>query len=248
MIKIIYINTRLLVDNNENMFLITVNVAIIVFAIIIIVSVIIAWYMKSYAYYDKGSFHIFIAVLTGLGVFVTFMFYLGIVQVQEQEQMLATVQEISRVNQIVLDSFLDEIKQASLIIPNFVLSITPLTNTLVTNDICISNNQTDPINAQTITAKLVLSYRIFDLWQDVITSDASIHSEPISYIANFLQRANSSELYQQWGINKLNFFDKTQKFGDLLFEYGLPIINQTSEEYVSVAEKLILDPRYILLI
>ena len=52
--------------------------------------------------YDKGSFHTFIAVLTGLGVFITFMFYYNLVELQAQQQKLASIQELSRINNTVL--------------------------------------------------------------------------------------------------------------------------------------------------
>ena len=195
--------------------------------------------MGEHENYDKGSFHTFVVVLAGLGVFVTFLFYYNILFLQSQQQSLAAIQELSRLSDSVLNSVLDEIKEASVSIPNFVLSITPLTNT-----ICAAMAPEDPVNPQTCTEKMVLSYRIFSLWQDVIVSDNFIHFNPNFYIANFLQRANSSQLYQEWTVNKLNFRTDTQSFGDLLFEYGLPITNQTPDEYTTVAQKLINDPRY----
>ena len=91
---------------------------------------------------------------------------------------------------------------------------------------------------------MTLSYKIFELWQDVILAHKFINYDPLSYIVNFLQRANSEQLYVQWTVNKINFNNETIKLGDLLFEYALPITNQTTEEYISVANKLIVDPRY----
>lgn len=216
------------------------NIALIIFGVIIILSLIIAWYMGDYANYDKGSFHTFMAVLAGLGVFITFLFYYNVILLQGQQQKLTAIQEISRINDSVLNSMLDEIKLASDIVPNFVISITPLTNT-----VCSASAPEDPVNPQTCTEKMVLSYRIFSLWQDVIISNRSFKYEPISYVSNFLQRANSPQLYQEWKVNRLNFLSDTQNFGDLLFEYGLPITDQTSSIYISTAENLIRDPRYI---
>ncbi|CAH6418462.1 Hypothetical protein HVR_LOCUS164 [uncultured virus] len=213
--------------------------ALILFAIIVLIAAVIAWYMKDYNQYDKGSFHTFISILIGLGIFVTFMFYYNLIQLQQQQQTLAAIQELSRINDSLLNSVLDEIKQASETIPNFVLSITPLTNT-----ICMSTASEDPVNPQTCTEKMVLSFRIFSLWQDVIVSDRFINLDPASYIANFLQRANSQQLYQEWTVNRLNFRPDTQAFGDLLFEYALPITDQVPASYVNAAQKLIDHPRY----
>jgi len=218
---------------------VTPNFAIILFGIIIIISGVLAWRMKNYAEYDKGSFHTFIAVLAGLGVFVTFAFYLSVIELQQQQQALAAIQELSRINDSVLNSVLNEIQESSTIIPNFVLSLTPLTNT-----ICTSSAIEDPVTPQTCTQKMILSYRIFSLWQDIIVSNGFLNIDPTSYIANFLQRANSPQLYQEWTVSKLNFLPSTQSFGDLLFRYGLPITNQTPEEYISVAQQLIADSSY----
>ena len=221
------------------MSLVTPNVVLILLIVILLIAGIIAWRAKDYAEYDKGSFHTFIAILAGLGIFITFAFYYGVVDLQQQQQELATIQELARVNNAVLNSVLTEMKSASTIIPNFVLSITPLSNT-----VCMSSAPEDPVTPENCTEKMVLSYRIFSVWQDVIVSDNFLTMEPIAYIANFLQRANSPQLAQEWTVNKLNFSSATQTFGDLLFEYGLPITNQTPAEYISVAEKLMADPRY----
>lgn len=233
--------------------LISETAALIIFATIIIIAAILAWWLGPHPEYDKGSFHTFIAILAGLGVFVTFMFYYNIIQLQNQQQELAAVQEIARINDIVLNSVLDEIKYASIIIPNFVLSITPLTNNvccftgiagITGNTGCSILIGADPIDPETCTEKMVLSYRIFSLWQDIIVSSQFMSIDQTSYVSNFLQRANSDQLYAQWTALKINFGNQTQLFGDLLFEYGLPITTQTPLEYTTVAMSLIADPRY----
>lgn len=232
------------------MVLVTPNIALGFFFLIIIISGVIAWWMGSYADYDRCSFHTFIAILAGLGVFVTFLFYYNTVQLQNQQQELAGVQELARINDSVLNSVLDEMKDASNIIPNFVISITPLTNVVCCSTgatgtgTCMIEVEEDPVNPQTCTEKMVLSYRIFALWQDIVIGHKFTSYDSIAYVSNFLQRTNSTQLYFQWTVSKINFDLQTQMFGDLLFEYGLPITNQTPQEYVSVAKNLIADPRY----
>jgi hypothetical protein len=227
------------------MLLITPALALIIFGIILVIAAIIGWWMNDYATYDKGSFHTFIAVFTGLGVFITFLFYLNLITLQQQQQQLAAIQEMARVNDSVLNSVLNSIVEASTIIPNFVLSITPLTNKVCCDtEECNIPVEPDPVNSQTCTEKFTLSYRIFALWQDVLVANHFIHFDPESYVSNFLQRANSKQLFEQWTVNKINFNKNTQSFGDLLFEYGLPIVIQTPEEYTKVAIQLINDPRY----
>lgn len=223
----------------ENMILVTPNLALAVFIVILIISAIVAWRMVEYGKYDTSKFHTFVAILGGLGVFVTFMFYYNIVAVQQDQQQLTALSELSRLSDNLLNSMLNEMNAASKTIPNFVLSLTPLTNT-----ICNSTAPEDPITPETCTEKMTLSYRIFSLWQDVVVSNDFTNIDPVVYITNFLQRANSAQLYQQWSVNRLNFIAETQKFGDLLFEYGLPISDQTPQEYIQVANQLVQDPRF----
>ena len=194
------------------MALITENLALLLFIIILIVAAFISWYMGSYQAYDKCSFHTFFSILAGLAIFVTFMFYYNVVLLQGQQQQLAALQELARLNDSLLNSVLDNINESTNYIPNFVTSITPLTNTAccsmtgTTGSIaCVIEMDPDPVTPQTCGQKMVLSYRIFALWQDVIISNRFMTLDPIPYISNFLQRANSQQLYAQWLVTKLNF-------------------------------------------
>lgn len=226
------------------MVLVSENIALIVFILIIVISVFAAWWLGSYSDYDKGKIHIFIALLGGLGVFVTFLFYYNVVSLQNKQQELAAIQELSRINDSMLNSVLQEMKDASILIPNFVTSITPLQSlSCCGSDLC--NVATDPINTQTCTEKMILSYKIFSLWTDVIQTKDITHIDSLSMVSNFLQRTNSHQLFEQWQVARIDFNSDTQEFGDLLFEYGLPIKVQTPETYIATAEKMITDPRYI---
>ena len=211
--------------------------ALLVFGIIVIISALLAYWYDEYHDYDKGSFHSFIVILGGLSILITLLFYYSLLELQVQQQELISLQEFNRVNDMMLNSVLDAIQSSSIIIPNFVLSITPLTN----ENISIGE---DPINPETSTKKMTLSYRIFSLWQNLTVTTKCTEINADIYVANFLQRANSNQLYTQWLNNKLNFSLETQTFGDLLFEYGLPITTQTTEEYNKVANLLIFDPRF----
>jgi hypothetical protein len=236
------------------MVLVTPVFAIAIFVVIVVVAIVAAWWWVDYTSYDKATFHTFISVLTGLGIIITFLFYYNLLQLQQEQQELAAIQETARINDSVLNNLLDAMLQASTIIPNFVLSITPLTN-----EVCCANGTTgttgctiptpeDLVNPQTCTEKFTLSYRIFSLWQDIIVSNRFLTRSQVPFISNFLQRANSTQLYAQWTAAKLNFNPKTQSLGDLLFEYGLPITEQTPAVYIATAEALIDDPRYQALI
>ncbi len=216
--------------------------ALALFIAIIIISIIIACYMKTYERFNQSGFHIFTTVLVALGIFVTFLFYYGVVELQQQQQQLAFVQETARISNNVLENIMDEIKNSAPIIPNFTNSINPLTTC---QDIIVPP---DPINTVTCTNKSILSYKIFNVWQDVILSNAFVYIDPEAYITNFLQRAHSEQLYEQWKIGKINFNSRTQSFGELLFEYGMPIVQQTPDAYVAAAQHLIADPRFLAIV
>jgi hypothetical protein len=236
------------------MALITENLALLAFAVILIVSALLTWWIGSYANYEGSNWHTFISILLGLGIFITFLFYYNVVLLQNQQQQLAALEDISRINSSVLSDTLAEIQAASDTIPNFVLSMTPLTNTVccagntgstgATGTACVIPVEPDPVTPQACTQKMALSYRIFSTWQDTIISTAVLNHDAVSYVSNFLQRANSSQLYAQWVVSKIDFYPATQQFGDLLFEYGLPITTQTPDTYVAAANKLIADARF----
>ncbi len=234
--------------------LVTPTLGLVIFALILILAVLVAWYMSTYDYYDKSNFHTFIAILSGFSIFVTFMFYWNLLQLQEQQQKLAAVQELARVNDNILNSVLDSITHSSTIIPNFTLSLTPLTNQVCctagtgATGGCDIPTTADPITPQACTEKMALSFRIFTLWQDFITSNNFMKYDATSYISGFLQRANSPQLYTQWTMSYIDFNTDTQAFGNLLFEYGLPITLQTPVEYQTTATNLIADPRFQALI
>lgn len=223
------------------MALVSPNLALGLFGIILVIAAVIAWNMKQYHTYDISSFHTFIAILTGLGVFVTFMFYYNVVELQNQQQQLDALQQITRINDSIQNNVLNSITLSSTTIPNFVLSITPL-NKASCCDSCII--ESDPVNAQTCTEKMTLSYKIFSLWNDMLACNKFINFDPVTYITGFLQQANSSLLFEQWQLFKNTFNTKTQTFGDLLFKYGLPITIQTPETYSQSALSLIADPIY----
>ncbi len=220
------------------MALVSPNLALILFGLILIISGCIAWFMKKYDNYDRSGFHSFISILTGLGVFVTFMFYYNVVELQNQQQQLAAIQELARLNESGLNSVLDSLNIASSSIPNFVLSLMPL------NINGCNTKKSDPVTPQTCTEKTSLSYKIFLMWQDVILSNKFIVFNQEAYLSNFLQRANSPQLYEQWKIIKIDFAPATQTLGDLLFQYGLPITVQTPETYQETAKTLMTDPKY----
>lgn len=223
------------------MALVSATVALLIFGAILVVSIGLAWWMSSYKAYESSNFHTFISILAGLGVFVTFMFYFNVVALQNEQQELTAAQELGKLNDGLINSILDEINESSMVIPNFIASITPLTA-------CEGLNGEDPANSHTSNQKLVLSYRIFAVWQDFISSSRRVHFEPVPYLCGFLQRGNSRQLLYYWEKTKLDYNNDTKTLGDLIFEYGLPITEQIPANYSVAAEKLSEDPRFLALI
>ena len=220
---------------------ITPQLSLFIFVVILLIAALVAMSYSDFGMFKNSRGHTFIIMLIGLGIFITFLFYYSIVELQNSQSQLATIQETSKLSADISDGLMNDIRAGSTKIPNFALSLTPLI-------ICNSNIPVDPETPETCIAKMTLSYKIFNVWQQIVLAHNFVNYDPLSYTTNFLQRANSKQLLEQWKLNKINFNDDTQSFGDLLFEYALPITVQTPELYVETANKLLKDPRYIKLI
>jgi len=219
---------------------VTPQIALLVFGIILVISALVAVMMKNYKSFDSGGFHTFIVILGGLGVFVTFMFYFSIVSLQQQQQDLNIIHETARFSDSMLDLMINEMNDASVNIPHFVLSLNPLAKRSCKK----CDVEEDEDNTTNCLTKTFLSYKIFSMWQEaIVTSNFITHDRP-SLVANFLQRANSKQLHEQWLLARVNFDCKTKNFGDLLFEYGLKITKQCPEVYMKQARLIIEDERY----
>lgn len=222
------------------------NVTLAIFALILVISAVIAWRMKSYRYYDASAFHTFIGILAGLGVFVTFMFYYNLVEIQQQQQILISIQQLAKINDTMSDEVLKVIQDNSSTIPNFIASITPLTNKACCDSSpqCLPVQPPDPVNVATCTQKMAISYSIFSMWRNVILFHRFAKASIKSYIIDFLQRSNSEQLYKEWKAIYVSFDPKTQQFGELLFRYGLQIKEQVPQSYIDAADRLMEDPEF----
>lgn len=218
--------------------LITENLAIVIFGIILIVAVIVAFYMKTYQRYDISMFHTFVAVLSGLGVFVTFMFYYSVISLQNQQEQIGIMQEVSRLTSEDINSVLNEISNSKDIIPNFILSLMPLNSYNM-------KIEDDPNIPNVHISKFILSNKIFSIWQNILLTKNIIRLDEVTYIAKFLQYANSKQLHEMWLNNHISYNSKTKVFGNLLFEYSLSNKCVNCNEYDKLASKLISDERYI---
>lgn len=217
------------------MVLVTPPAAIFVLVVVLLAVVLITLLTPS-ENYDQSRAHVFMTVLAGLGVVITFFFYYGVVELNQRQQNLSIIQETARLSDILAKDMMSEISQAARVVPSFAASVTPLQT--------VGPCRPDRTDSRATFARLSLSYKIFSAWQDVVLADEFTANEPLSYVTNFLQRANSQALYREWQRAKIDFNQVTQKFGDLLFEYALPIQDQRPEVYVETARQLIQDPRY----
>lgn len=216
---------------------ITPQLALLIFICIIIVAAIISIATPNFGSFKASKGHTFLVTLIGLGIFITFLFYYSVVELQQDQTQLAIIQQTSILSDSISDGMMNEIKNASNIVPNFTLSLNPLLS-------CAENIGIDSDTPVTCIERMVLSYKIFNVWQLVLIANNFIDYDEESYITNFLQRAHSKQLYDQWVVGKINFNNNTQAFGDLLFEYGKDVKENTPEAYHKAAEKLISDPRY----
>lgn len=215
---------------------VTPFLAVCLIVIIVLIAFFIA-FMIDPKNYDTSRTHVFIATLAGLGIFVIFLFYYSVIELQQEQIKLFSVQETSRISNNILDIIFDEIQKSANDLPTFTTSLLPLMK-------CNTKPNPDKEDTNGCIMKYNLSYKIFTTFQDVMLSKNFVTIEPLAYITNFLQRANSKKLYELWIVNRIDFNDKTKKFGDLLFEYGLPITEQTAIVYEQTAQKLLNDERY----
>jgi hypothetical protein len=210
-------------------FTVTPVMAIILFIVLIAICVIVCIVVNPTVFKDSRG-NTFLIMLNGLSIIIVILFYLALLQIYQQQIDLATVQETATVNDS-LFNFADSIRAAAKTNPDFVLSISPLMR-------CPSGDVPKCVD------RLILSHQEFSVWEGVIGSVGFANFDPLAYTTAFLQRANSQELYEDWHYLKIDFNSKTQKFGDFLFAYGLPITQQEPQTYVQVAKKLLRNPEY----
>ena len=220
---------------------VTARIALGLFVVVLIVAIGLSIWLGSFQQYETSKLHTFVAILSGFAIFITFMFYYSVVDLQQEQQALTSLNEIARVHNSITTQLMKNLTDSAPIIPNFVCSVDPLNSAT-----CYTPTTPDPVNADSCARKSLISFQIFSIWQDVIrsryitTRECSIKA----YINLFLQQANSQQLYSQWNI-KLNDFDcDTQTFASLLFEYALPITEQTPAAYLTATEALMSTDTY----
>lgn len=217
------------------------NIAAFVIIGIILVAIF-ALFFYNNKNYENSKLKVFISVLTGLGIFLTFFFYYNVVELQYQQQIAITNDNIEKLNEKITNSYLKGLESSSNIVPKFVASILPL---IYTQEEVDDIEEEDTYEAR--IQKYILSRKIFALWVDYMAYYDYIlkgNKDTKSYVVIFLQRARSEQLKAIWEISKYEYDYKVVCFGDLLFEYSSKAQTQTITEYITLSEKMIEDARY----
>ena len=216
--------------------IVTPKVAITVFLVILIICFIIALRCNPKDF-DYTRTKIYISCLAGFGIFITFLFYYSIVSLQQAQQRIDIITMTRNLNAQLMKGVIEQIQTASEKIPQFTSSLFPLLDVPPTKN-------PDENTIENGILKFKIAYKIFALWQEYLLSAPFIDLDQLAIICNFLQKANSKLLYEQWDRIKIDFNQKTQEFSQLLFNYSQKITNQTPETYVETAKIFIQDPKY----
>lgn len=194
-----------------------------------------AIYFSTFAKFDESRSHIFLTVFSSLGILITFLFYYNLVELQQEQQEIISIQQDGSLNTSIRVALSETVVKATPLIPYFVGSINPLVDGYGTF------NSSEP---KALTYKTSISQKIFTIWKDYLTLDAYITHDPTSYVCGFLQWASSDQLYELWILYRVDYSCKVISFGNLLFEYGLSIEQKTPEGYLELAKKFVNDERY----
>lgn len=217
------------------------NAAAAIILIIVVIAIVVAFFSGNPANYDKSRTKIFVTILTGLGIFVTFFFYYNVVDLQAEQQLMMSYDRIESIDDNMTENYINVIQEHGSKIPKFVKSILPLQNHLLP-DLVVDETTFDAV-----ALKYSLSNKIFLLWKDYISYYNYITSKDynFSYLTNFLQRAHSKELKTFWESMKIDYSEDVQDLGDLLFKYSK---GSTIDDYHTQTCFLMKDPIYIKLI
>lgn len=206
-------------------------IALIVFGAIVVFSLIVA-IMYSSEKYKSSKVQVFISVFAALSILITLLFYYNLIAIQNSDKYVQAQRAVNNVELEIDSSLSEDIVQFYQYVPNFILSMMPLTPQPVSPPAEIDIGRS-------IAFKNVISTRVFRSWEMFLTVKDFVPSNVLPNITLFLQRAASQQLKELWVNGKINFTANTQTLGDLLFEYAALVTEQTAEAYVEQANNLI---------
>ncbi len=232
-------------------------VLIAAYVAIISLAVYMSYTTNEYTKFEGGKLKIFLAVVGGLGTLVTFMFYYNLVMIQNNQVEKDRLTAQDDLNQRLSIDLVDEIRQATPIIPEFVRSITVLTRPLNTPELSavVSATAESSASASVVDATtLALATKIFYLWDSFVSDSQSASREAVQsyvYLAAFLQHAYSTQLERYWDQLKVMIRPTGQQFGDLLFREAAKLRAEpevTPKLFEQTARELALSPEYLRII
>jgi hypothetical protein len=220
------------------MVLVSANLALGIFLVILTVGAIAAHHFSNYDSFDKHWFHTFVAVVSGLGVFVTFLFYYNVVGLQHEGQKLQTIEQVSHFSDLMVNGYLAAVRRAIEVVPQFIYSLHPL--------VTPPDLPPDPDTPIAWAERSAVCYQIFSLWQEAVTSHRYLTEQlgETPFLTQFLHRCRSSWLREEWDRVKYMFSPTTQALGALLFRYSATVTEQTPTAYAAAAVLLEQDPEF----
>jgi uncharacterized membrane protein len=202
--------------------IITPTIALIVFGIVVVIAIVMAL-LFSQAEYDTSSVRVFISVLAGLSIVITFLFYYSVVDMQQQERVLPLLAEQVRLSHHVHHDLSGALLASRESAPR-------LMNELLLGP--ASRTELD-------IAELLVSRQIFHSWQLVALASTSL--DRLSYLTLFLQQATSQLLRLYWSSLRSNYVKRTQLLGDILFDLSNSITATTTiDEHETLAQRALL--------
>ena len=102
------------------------------------------------------------------------------------------------------------------------------------------SNLKEPTGEDDWSTVMLISFNLFQAFEDILTVSDVDQTGIYVWIANFLPWCRSQDLKKSWKILYPNFADRTIKFGNLLFEFSMGNPEPANvEEYRSLAHKFV---------
>lgn len=210
------------------MWSVTPGIAIFILISIATVSLLISLWFEP-TNYSSSRVSVFVTTVSSLAIFLTFIFYYSVVDLQQQQRKQAVIEETTRITHSIQKTFSDNISKYANVVPGFISQLLPL-----------SNIETPPDNdkPEDDIITYVLSYQIFSVWQDIVLTNEFISIDYVALIAHALQRAKSNILKEQWQKMKVDFGRDARLFGDTVFKKAETITDMTPEAFLKAANDL----------
>lgn len=82
-----------------------------------------------------------------------------------------------------------------------------------------------------------ISNRIFQTWEDFLTSSDIDQTDEIAWIVPFIQWCSSPLLYKSWQVTRLHYSELNRQLGDYLFDVSLKSKPKTEQDLFDIAKK-----------